>query len=265
MIILITPTGFRARQFELLKIWMLRQTYLDEVAWIIVDDCIPITTNCVAENFKDKWTIIKIYPSPVWKGQNSQARNIGAGIKVMRDNFNNKDIEAVFIIEDDDYYRPDYLERMMINFKSYHLIGERNTIYYNVVHRRYITNANIIHASLFQTAFKIEVLPIFESCYSAKFIDCVFWSKVRNNYLFYENDLAIGMKGMSGRGGIGAGHSRAMNMKDDSSLQYLQKLIGTEDAKYYEEYYILYKKIAAQKHRANRYGINRGRDILTRW
>ena len=237
MIVLITPTGSRQMQFSLCSRWMQRQTYVGDVVWIIVDDCYPKTTDHVAENFKDRWTIVKVYPTPVWQGENTQARNISAGVKAMQQNFKAENIDAVFIIEDDDYYRANYIERMMANFGSYSLIGERNTIYYNVFHRRYITNPNTIHASLFQTAFKIDVLPIFESCYPAKFMDCIFWSKVPNRHLFYENDLAVGMKGMPGRGGIGAGHSKAMNMRDDSSLIYLRQLIGYEDAQVYEGYH----------------------------
>lgn len=236
MIVLITPTGARPMQFELCMLWMIRQTYTGKVTWIIVDDALPRCTDKVLTYFRDNWDIIKVYPNPPWQGQNTQARNIMAGINAMITNIKKEDIEAIFIIEDDDYYRPRYLERMMANFGKYWLIGERNTLYYNVQWRRYITNPNNIHSSLFQTAFKYEVLNIFIECIPNKFMDCVFWSKCPNRLLFYENDLAIGMKGMPGRGGIGAGHSKAMNMGDDRNLNYLRMLIG-DDAKYYERYY----------------------------
>jgi hypothetical protein len=237
MIFLITPTGARQMQFSLCQNYMRRQTYHGAVGWIIIDDSIPRCTDMVVADFKPNWTIIKVYPSPPWRpGQNTQARNTMAGIKVLTDNYKKEDIEAIFIIEDDDYYRPQYLERMMANFQSYHLIGERNTIYYNVQWRRYITNPNTIHASLFQTAFKYDVIDTFKECIPNTFMDCVFWSRVANKHLFYENDLAVGMKGMPGRGGIGAGHTRAMNMHSDISLSYLRRLIG-DDAKNYESYY----------------------------
>jgi hypothetical protein len=214
---------------------MQRQTYAGDVTWIIVDDCYPLTTDNVGEGFKDKWTIVKVYPTPVWSGGNTQGRNMKAGVDVMKQIY--KDIKAIFIIEDDDYYRANYLERMMSNINRYSLIGEHNTIYYNVYHRRYITNPNTKHASLFQTAFTYDALPFFESTYQAKFMDCLLWQRVANKYLFYENDLAIGMKGMPGRGGIGAGHSKAMNMRDDQSMNYLKRLIG-DDYRYYENFYI---------------------------
>ncbi len=243
MIALITPTGARSLQFNLCQTWMKRQTYQGKVAWFIIDDSLPRSTDMVTNEFRPDWTVFKIYPMPLWTiGQNTQARNITAGIQALVDNYKKEEIEAIFIIEDDDYYRARYLERMMLNFQSYHLIGERNTIYYNVQWRRYITNPNTIHASLFQTAFKYDVIDIFKQCIPNKFMDCVFWSKVPNKHLFYENDLAIGMKGMPGRGGIGAGHSKAMNMREDPNMNYLRNLIG-EDARYYEGYYKIEQNI----------------------
>jgi hypothetical protein len=240
MIALITPTGARAEQFKLCQMFMERQTYRGDVIWIIVDDCLPLTTNSVGEGFKDKWTIIKVYPTPAWMpGDNTQGRNIQYGINVLFRNYKEKDIEAVFIIEDDDYYRPIYLESMMSRFGNFDTIGERNTIYYNVLFRGYVTNDNIKHASLFQIAFTPKVLPIFEQCYSQKFIDFVFFSLAKNVNLFNAGNLAIGIKGMRGRPGIGAGHVRAMyNSQNrlDLSMNWLHGQIG-EDARLYEKYY----------------------------
>lgn len=238
MIALITPTGGRPAQFTLCRQWMLNQDYPGEVTWIIVDDANPVTTLSVGEEFKPRWTIIKIYPFPYWKtGQNTQARNISAGLQALTENYDKKDIEGIFIIEDDDYYRPCYLRVMMSKFKDNYVIGETNTIYYNVEYRRFITNPNTIHASLFQTAFRPEMIKTFNESLMNKFIDCVFWRNAERKYLFYEHDLAVGIKGMPGRGGIGAGHSKAMNMRDDRNMNYLRMLIGSEDAKNYEGYY----------------------------
>ena len=238
MIGLITATGFRADQFRLCQTWMARQTYRGEVVWVITDDCIPRTTDAVTDNFKENWTIIKVYPVPLWRpGLNTQARNIVAGIQILIDKYPANDIEAIFIIEDDDYYRPIYLERMMANLGDYDIIGERNTIYYNVAYRRHITNCNTESSSLFQTAFKYNVLCALNECLSCNFIDYHLWSKVLNKNLFYENDLSVGIKGMSGRGGIGGGHQDAMNMRPDPKLSYLNALIGEQDAALYAQYY----------------------------
>lgn len=232
MICLITPTGSRQDQIDLCAYFMNRQTYKGEVVWIIVDDCLPRTT-IFTDN--KNWTVIKVYPQPFWEvGQNTQGRNIAAGIDTLLSL--EKDIEGIFIIEDDDYYKPEYLERMMLRLKGFDIAGEKNTIYYNALFRRYVTNPNTAHSSLFQTAFSVDAIPILKSCYSHRFIDCEFWRKVSNKNLFNENNLAIGIKGLPGRAGIGAGHKGQLNMKDDKDLSYLKSLIN-EDYKFYERYY----------------------------
>ena len=235
MIVLITPTGARPAQFDICTHLMKQQTYTGEVMWIIVDDAYPVSIDKVTDDFRDGWTIVKVHPSPRWStGQNTQARNIAAGVQAMKDRIG-ETAEAIFIIEDDDYYRPVYLERMMAR-KGHDLWGEMKTIYYNVQHRRHITNANTIHASLFQTAFRPAAIPAMIKSLPNKFIDCVFWTLVPDRILFQEGDLAIGIKGMPGRGGIGAGHSRAMNMTPDFQLNWLKSKIGS-DAILYERYY----------------------------
>ena len=244
MIALITPTGSRLEQFKLCAMFMQRQTYKGKVTWIIIDDAYPSTTDQVAEGFKDKWTIIKVYPTPIWQGQNTQSRNISAGIDALLANYKEDQIEAVFMIEDDDYYRENYLERMMMRFANFKVLGEMNTVYYNVFYRNYFVNRNTSHISLFQLAFKPDMIPLFKTCYNERFIDFKFFEKLHAQgfvgrgevSMFNEGNLALGMKGMPGRAGIGAGHGKLMNMQPDSRMDYLISQIH-EDAKLYEGYY----------------------------
>ena len=235
MITLITPTGVRKKQFELCARWMRQQTYEGDVTWIIVDDGAQRTTDLITADFRPRWTIEKIYPKPSWShGMNTQGRNLGEALMLIEKKYINS--ECIFVIEDDDYYKPNYLERMIANFENYDLVGEKNTIYYNVNFRRHITNANTAHASLFQTAFTPRLIPLVRSCLRHKFIDAELWRLAHNKHLFKEDDLAVGIKGMPGRAGIGAGHGKLMNMKQDFNLLYLKKLIGN-DTVHYERYY----------------------------
>lgn len=242
MIVLITPTGARKAQFEMCSIWMQRQTYAGKVLWIIIDDSIPRTTDSVPLNFREGWEIRKIHPVPNWQhGQNTQSRNIEAGLSSIG---SMNQIEAIFIIEDDDFYRANYLERMMFRFTGFDVLGEMNTVYYNVLYRTYFVNRNTSHISLFQLAIKPRMIPLFSSCLRQKFIDFKFYEQLHaQEYVrrgevgfFNENNLAIGMKGMPGRAGIGAGHGRLLNMIKDIGMTFLINQIG-EDAKYYEGYY----------------------------
>ena len=237
MIGLITPTGDRPAQLKICERLMQNQTYTGDVVWVIVDDCLPRTANDIK---RPGWDIIVSNPSPNWKpGTNTQGRNLSVGINILMD----YDLEAIFIIEDDDYYRSNYLEKMLKYLNGFRVAGEVDTIYYNVYFRRYFSNQNTKHASLFQVAFTPEVIPIFRRCYLDKFIDAKFFELLAGNgvNLFAEHKLAVGIKGIYGRPGIGAGHGKQMNMRSDPNLTYLTNLIGT-DAKIYERYYGNYSK-----------------------
>jgi hypothetical protein len=244
MIALITPTGARPEQFKLCYQWMQRQTYQGDVVWIIIDDAYPRSTDNVWEGFKDRWTIVKIYPNPIWQGQNTQARNIQAGMDFVKSNYQNNEVDLIFIIEDDDFYRPQYLERMVARAGSFKVLGEMNTVYYNVFYRNYFINRNTSHSSLFQIALIPEMIPLFETVYKEKFMDFKFYEQLHAQGFvsrgevgfFNENNLAIGMKGMPGRMGIGAGHGKLMNMLPDIHMIWLTQQIQ-DDAKHYERYY----------------------------
>jgi len=227
MIVLLTPTGGRPDQIKLCERWMQNQDYKGEVLWVIVDDCEVKTT----ENIKrDGWLIKRIFPTPSWQpGQNTQARNMAVGINYIK---TLSDIEAIFIIEDDDYYKSIYLTTMMGKLKGYYLAGELYTVYYNVRLRSWMRNGNDTWSSLFQTVFTPAVIPILESIYQHRYIDYHLFPAVARKNIFKGNDLGVGIKGQNGRCGIGAGHKELASYKADPNGAKLYELIG-DDVKYY--------------------------------
>jgi hypothetical protein len=235
-IVLITPTGARERQIQLCAQWMKQQTYTGDVTWIIVDDAEPVTTDFIPagrDNFRDNWHVTKIHPTPAWQpGQNTQGRNINAGINYVMAVFDGFTVDGIFIIEDDDYYSPAYLDEMMKRLPGFDAIGETNTIYYNVMLRRWIENHNDTWSSLFQTAFTMKSLRIFKQLLTERFIDYAFFPAIENKLLFRAGNLAVGIKGQPGRAGIGAGHGWIKHLIDDADGRKLIELLG-DDAKYY--------------------------------
>lgn len=227
MFVLITPTGGRPKQFELCCKWMRKQTYNGRILWIIVDDCYPYTTEKTYD-FPDNWSIVKKYPFPSWKqGDNTQGRNLKVGLDIVK-KFPEEQIEGIFIIEDDDYYSAEYLEKMIVKLKDYDAVGEMYTVYYHTRTKKYDVSQNKEHSSLFQTAFSYKVIPEFEKCYSEKFIDIKFFRLIANKYLFSQENLAIGMKGLPGRAGIGFGHKEFGCRNPDRDLSKLKELIGND-------------------------------------
>jgi hypothetical protein len=229
MIALITPTGARKRQIELCARWMLAQDYKGEVLWIIIDDAEPVTVNCIPEEFREDWEVIKIYPEPKWKpGRNTQARNLLAGLEEVK----NHTVDAIFIIEDDDYYKPEYLSVMVANLQGFDIAGETCTVYYNVAAYYWMQCKNRRHSSLFQTAFTSAMIPVFEKvCIErVRFIDMLLFQAIpmRRTNLFTGNKLSIGIKGLPGRAGIGMGHHPYGRMAPDTGFAKLKEFLGAD-------------------------------------
>lgn len=249
MIALITPTGGRPWQTALCAEFMRRQTYAGPVLWAVVDDCLPRTTDCIAADFRTGWQVLKVYPDHVWQaGENTQGRNLLAAIEALRGACDYAALEAVFIIEDDDYYKPCYLDEMLRRWDAARMdvLGERCTLYYNVAVRGWLRNKNDPWSSLFQTCFHPRASPAFEALHYKQFIDLHFWKCIdpERRSLFLGNDLAIGIKGQAGRAGIGGGHARMMACYEpDPQLTKLTQLLGDDTSYYYEccDGYIRYK------------------------
>lgn len=232
MIALITPTGGRPKQIQLAAEWMKRQTYKGEVLWVLVDDAVPITTDFIPDNFRDGWTIVRCYPRPKWdQGQNTQKRNLLVAVnEVMKYN-----VDSVFIIEDDDYYFPEYLEKMVMQLKGYYAAGQVRSVYFNVATGRVKRHSNTQHSSLFQTAIHKDAIPLFTDVLlseSDKFVDIALWGKLKSfkTHLFNTIDLSIGIKGLPGRGGIGIGHIvKGVALSEKLRKAALKDLIGVDD------------------------------------
>lgn len=243
MIALITPTGARPEQIQLCAEFMKRQDFKGPVLWIIIDDADPVTTDFITEGFRENWTIIKVYPTIKWKvGMNTQATNLIAGVDIAIKH----DLNAIFIIEDDDYYKPNYLRIMLEKMQGFDIVGEKYTVYYNVVKHLVFQNQNDQHASLFQVAFVPSLLPVFRRvCMDVgkRFIDVRFFREARSLKckinLFNSENLAVGIKGMAGRTGIGFGHRMGVGPYDlkrmsiDLNCVRLKELIG-DDFVYYQ-------------------------------
>lgn len=197
MLTLVTPTGARPEAFGLCCEWMRRQDYRGKVRWIIVDDGPePIQPPRIPG-----WHLIHVRPSPLWDGQNTQARNILSGLKIADG--------RIAIIEDDDYYAPHYLTTIMNWLDHHDLVGEMDSHYYHLPTKTgkvYRANG---HASLCSTAMKGEPVETLKALCEAKAnnLDWNLWQR-HKGALYPWQGLVVGMKGLPGRPGIGVGHKR---------------------------------------------------------
>jgi len=226
MITLVTPTGDRTESFELCRRWIANQT-VQPNQWIVVDDGFTPVPGYL------KMDIDYIRREPKEGEGHTLTLNLRAALPHIKG-------DKILIIEDDDWYGPDYIKTMKRYLTTYRIVGEALSRYYHVPTMKYRRVANTNHASLCQTGFVKELLPVFEECLDGDpYVDARFWKRCgKNGYLIVDrNDelrLHCSTKGMKGRKGIGTGHNEnARYYTPDYELKYLLKWVGEENAKLY--------------------------------
>lgn len=248
---LITATGGRPEAWTLCKHWITRQTVLQNknfsVEWIIVDDCDPETVSYTELTQAGFPKCLVLNPEQKWQpGQNTQARNL-----LLATELNQVSGDIIAIIEDDDWYHPEYLEKMIgaLQETSNDMVGEARAIYYTLPQKHWRRFPNKAHSSLCSTVFRKNLLEIFRATirYCQKFhkpwIDMEFWEiagKLYNSSLFSESKYVLGIKGLPGRKGIGMGHDGVSgNMWNfDVDLKFLRNYIGEKDLELYKPYMV---------------------------
>ena len=210
MLTLLTATGARPGAWAICERLMERQDYAGPVRWVVVDDGpVPQPVTFAREG----WTLEVIRPEPFWqKGQNTQARNLSAGLDAIGAD------ERVVVIEDDDYYAPEWLSAVDGWLQSHDLVGESYARYFNVRTGMGHAHRNNQHASLCATACKGKGLVALRKAVANRrtFIDMDLWGRCRGK--LRRSNLTVGIKGLPGRGGIGGGHredyGHPMNLRD---------------------------------------------------
>ncbi len=225
---LVTPTGSRQKAFELCEKYMARQTYKGSLQWIVVDDSPKNPTKCtMGQEY--------IVGPKEWKpGINTQRFNMDAALPHIKGDY-------IFVIEEDDYYKPDYIETYLDFLKHADLVGEGDVTYYSLKVKGFKEMQNYLHASTCQTAFRKSYLPAFERALHSgeKFFDILLWNTARSlkhSYIMFHGlHLCVGMKGLPGRSGIGFGHTNTVEFTPDPQYVKLKQLVG-DDFSFYKDW-----------------------------
>jgi hypothetical protein len=233
---IITPTGDRPETFALCWKYVARQTVLP-AEWIIVDDgkeqiihWQPLTNTSVEVKY------IRRYRKQSDPAHTLPAQMIEALPYVNTD--------RILIVEDDDWYRADYCERMMEMFDTHpnaQLIGQGQAVYYHVPLRKCFQMVNVDRASFCQTGFRSSLIPqVYKACQNVNdpFIDLRLWRGTKEKFLLLNQPpMCVGMKGLPGRvSDRTIGHKGIHpGFKSDVDGTKLKSLIG-DDAKLYEKF-----------------------------
>ena len=233
MITLITPTGGRQEVFSICQHYMARQTFKGEMQWIIVND-VEEPVQFSDELLQQKHIKPELYVGPkLWRqGINTQRYNMDEAIKHVKG-------DVVFVIEDDDWYAPNYIEMQLFFLSRFDIVGQANSHYYNMGERKYKEWKNYTHTSLCETALRASKLDLLDRAVNSGqlFFDVALWQIVINEkhkYLLYDHiGLVHGLKGLPGKQGIGGGHFPDGSFTRDPNVQVLKEWVGLEDLQLY--------------------------------
>lgn len=225
-ITLITPTGGRGEAFSLCEKWISNQT-LHPTEWRVTDDC-PIKRTLLTRG----QTLV---PHTIdWTPDiNTQRFNMMSLLEDIKGDY-------IFIIEDDEYYSPEYLEVMCKYLEYADIVGLSNSKYYHLKGPGFKYMGNFSHASLCHTAIRKSVLPLLlKAVHSGHYyFDIELWKYVHEqklvSVLLADTNLAVGIKGMPGRYGLGTGHD-LVGYRADNDYVKIEEWLG-EDWESYRDY-----------------------------
>ncbi len=203
---LITCTGGRPESLARCSSFVARFENPDRlpVQWIVIDDVADASRPRLDRPILSNVSMSYVRPKHVWSpGGNTLALNLLEAIPLVQ-------YDAVMFVEDDDYYKPDYMISQLARLADHEMSGESVSRYYNLPTSRWRVMENVNYASLCQTAMRDTMLPALALICRSRpdFIDYRLW-KVRtlNRFVLELSDpLVVGMKGLPGRPGIGIGH-----------------------------------------------------------
>jgi hypothetical protein len=218
-ITVITPTGDRPEALALLRQWMTNQTRQPD-QWLIIDD----GQKPVKKREFAGATVIRRKPSkldpPCTLGE-----NLKAALPLVAH-------DKILIMEDDDWYGPEYIETMAQFLDAHDLVGISGTKYYHPGVPGFREMGRGDHASLSQTAFRksylpkiIEAIPFDSSMpeYPECSVDMRIWKKANGRAHLVagaDKKLHCSIKGLPGRKGAGVGHDKKYYTKDKNLTKF---------------------------------------------
>lgn len=235
LISIITCTGHRPETLNLCKYFIERQTYKGSIQWVVVhDQKDPLLLESKKSNIS-----VELHKGPrVWdENYNTHRGNMETALAAVKGDY-------VFIVEDDDYYKANYIDYMLkvIKVADVKAAGIAAARYYHVGIPGYKVMFNLKHASLSQTVLHKSLLPELNKATSSGelYFDIEFWNLLHknnhHNLLIEHTPISVGMKGMPGRLGITPSHKEARDYMYDSGLVKLKEWLGEDDSLLYFNY-----------------------------
>jgi len=198
MLTLLTPTGSRPEAFALCEQWIAAQRDAPWSRWIVVDDGDIPTPVTMGQH------VIRRQPD----GKADPPHTLSLNLRTAIAHIGTLGADdRLCIIEDDDYYGPDYLRTVTDWLDCHEVVGESGSKYWHIGLRGYKRVKARIYAALCRTSIKGPAAFDALRCAAADdhwSVDKRLWQNWAGSRLLWfdragDSHLHVGIKGMPGR------------------------------------------------------------------
>jgi hypothetical protein len=152
-------------------------------------------------------------------------------------NLRNKNLDAIFFIENDDFYHPTYIETMAskyINEGKPLLLGTAYTIYYNILINKWFKFQHLTRASAMNTVIKPDQ-QIDWGKDENPYTDAWLWNKHKGVIFEPQSVIAIGIKhGIGMQGGKFHLTDFDRYRENDQNMMFLKNHMDEKSFKFYK-------------------------------
>lgn len=155
--------------------------------------------------------------------------DLTARVRLGVDILKRKGCSCIFIIENDDYYSPEYIDKMSaawLSNGSPDLLGISSTYYYHIKRAEYTILRHSGRSSLFCTVISAKA-DIPYPTDNTIFLDLHLWAKMKGIAIDFKYPIAIGIKHGIGLTG-GSGHNKMQYKFKDTSGDFLGAVVREE-------------------------------------
>lgn len=160
-------------------------------------------------------------------------------------------LDVIFLIEDDDFYAPDYFTTMLQAWESVgkpDLFGTRQTIYYHLKLRRYYTMFHEQRSSAMSTMIKPDLN--FAWCPDTEvYTDNWLYSQLQYKLFKPDKIICLGIKHGVGKTG-GEAHTTNLDAyykmstaADDENLAFMKQVMDVDSFEFYSNYFSAEQRI----------------------
>jgi hypothetical protein len=155
-------------------------------------------------------------------------------VRIGFESLKSKGCDVVFIMENDDFYAPEYIETMLFLWElndEPDIFGTDRTIYYHIEKREYKILGHSGRSSLMNTLLSTKANIKWPKD-SEVFLDINLWRQLKGKAVRIDKTISIGIKHGVGLCG-GAGHDRMEFDFKDPFLSYLRSKVDSDSFDFY--------------------------------